>query len=67
MRVAEHLMSSIGRAIARLHDTGIIHGDLTTSNMMTRLTPISSEPYEIVRFHLHLDPQPPYSQDDTLW
>ena len=41
-------MSSIGQAIARLHDTTIIHGDLTTSNMMVRLTPHSNEAYEIV-------------------
>ncbi|UOH83883.1 EKC/KEOPS complex subunit BUD32 [Cryptococcus neoformans] len=30
----EHLMRSIGAALARLHKTMIIHGDLTTSNMM---------------------------------
>ncbi|ORX34633.1 Serine/threonine-protein kinase BUD32 [Kockovaella imperatae] len=44
----EHLMTSIGRAIAKLHGTAIIHGDLTTSNMMVRFTPNGSEPYEIV-------------------
>eukprot|EP01087_Luapelamoeba_hula_P024813 TRINITY_DN9580_c0_g1_i2.p1 TRINITY_DN9580_c0_g1~~TRINITY_DN9580_c0_g1_i2.p1 ORF type:complete len:229 (-),score=33.18 TRINITY_DN9580_c0_g1_i2:7-669(-) len=31
---AQHLSKSIGTAIGRLHDTDIIHGDLTTSNMM---------------------------------
>lgn len=41
-------MSAIGAALARLHLTTIIHGDLTTSNMMVRLTPGASEPYEIV-------------------
>jgi hypothetical protein len=41
-------MVSIGTALARLHATTIIHGDLTTSNMMIRLTPAASEPYEIV-------------------
>lgn len=45
----EHLMRSIGAALARLHKTMIIHGDLTTSNMMVRLTPGGSGPYEIVR------------------
>jgi len=45
----EHLMASIGTALARLHFTTIIHGDLTTSNMMVRLTPNASSPYEIVR------------------
>jgi tRNA A-37 threonylcarbamoyl transferase component Bud32 len=29
-------MHEIGVMIARLHDGGIIHGDLTTSNMMVR-------------------------------
>jgi serine/threonine protein kinase len=47
----EDLMSSIGAILAQLHGTGIIHGDLTTSNMMLRLTPNSpsGKPYEIVR------------------
>ncbi|WWD22352.1 EKC/KEOPS complex subunit BUD32 [Kwoniella shandongensis] len=44
----EHLMRSIGAALARLHLTTIIHGDLTTSNMMVRLTPGGIQPYEIV-------------------
>ncbi|WVQ94047.1 Kae1-associated kinase Bud32 [Kwoniella sp. CBS 9459] len=44
----EHLMRSIGTALARLHITTIIHGDLTTSNMMVRLTPGEVEPFEIV-------------------
>jgi TP53 regulating kinase-like protein len=28
------LMDRIGKSIGRLHETGVIHGDLTTSNMM---------------------------------
>lgn len=48
--ILEHLMRSIGAALARLHKTMIIHGDLTTSNMMVRLTPGGPGPYEIVRF-----------------
>jgi len=47
----EALMVAIGAALARLHATGIIHGDLTTSNMMVRLTPNAAEPYEIVSLH----------------
>lgn len=43
-------MVAIGTALARLHTTGIIHGDLTTSNMMIRLTPSKLEPYEVVCF-----------------
>lgn len=30
------LAAAVGRAIARLHEAGIVHGDLTTSNMMVR-------------------------------
>jgi len=30
----EELASQIGRAVAKLHDGGLIHGDLTTSNMI---------------------------------
>jgi len=30
------LMAAVGGAIAALHDGGLMHGDLTTSNMMVR-------------------------------
>jgi TP53 regulating kinase-like protein len=30
------LMKQIGTAVARLHDGGLVHGDLTTSNMIVR-------------------------------
>lgn len=30
------LMSSIGRVVARCHEVGVVHGDLTTSNLMLR-------------------------------
>ena len=36
------LMAKIGRAVARLHEIGVIHGDLTTSNLMLR--PLQAEP-----------------------
>ena len=32
------LAAKIGRAVARLHDGGLVHGDLTTSNMILRET-----------------------------
>ena len=32
----EALMATIGRTLAVLHDGGLIHGDLTTSNMIVR-------------------------------
>ena len=30
------LLLAVGRAVAKLHDGGLVHGDLTTSNMMLR-------------------------------
>jgi TP53 regulating kinase-like protein len=30
------LMGKVGQAVGRLHETGTIHGDLTTSNLMLR-------------------------------
>lgn len=30
------LMGMIGRAVGRMHEVGVVHGDLTTSNMMLR-------------------------------
>ena len=33
---AETLMGKIGKAIGRMHEVGIVHGDLTTSNLMVR-------------------------------
>lgn len=35
------LMNRIGRAVGRLHEIGIVHGDLTTSNLMLRPPPPS--------------------------
>ena len=32
----EGMLAAVGRAVARLHDGGLVHGDLTTSNMMLR-------------------------------
>ena len=30
------LMEKVGKAVGRLHATGVVHGDLTTSNLMLR-------------------------------
>lgn len=35
-QAASKAMAEVGRLLALLHDSGIIHGDLTTSNMMVR-------------------------------
>lgn len=32
----KELMGKIGRAVGRMHEVGVCHGDLTTSNMMLR-------------------------------
>ena len=32
----DELLLAVGRTIAKLHDGGLVHGDLTTSNMMLR-------------------------------
>lgn len=32
----QDLLKRVGRAVGRLHGAGVIHGDLTTSNMMLR-------------------------------
>ena len=32
----QHLMGKIGRAVGKMHEVGVCHGDLTTSNMMLR-------------------------------
>lgn len=37
-RALVDLMRRIGDAVGRLHKTGVVHGDLTTSNMMLRPT-----------------------------
>lgn len=42
--VRRELAERIGTGIARLHNAGIVHGDLTTSNMMLRAAPAAAEP-----------------------
>ena len=32
----QHLMGRIGRILGRMHNMGVVHGDLTTSNLMIR-------------------------------
>jgi TP53 regulating kinase-like protein len=36
-----HLMQRIGTAVGRMHAIGVVHGDLTTSNLMLR--PVTSD------------------------
>ncbi|GAA6022158.1 hypothetical protein JCM11491_005109 [Sporobolomyces phaffii] len=44
----DDMLRSIGAEIAKMHIAEIIHGDLTTSNMMVRLTPDAPTPFELV-------------------
>lgn len=48
LNCVDDMLRSIGREIAKMHIAEIVHGDLTTSNMMIRLTPNSPTPFEIV-------------------
>ena len=36
--VLKPLLEKIGQAVGRMHEIGVVHGDLTTSNLMLRLT-----------------------------
>ena len=38
------LMGKIGRAVGRMHEVGVVHGDLTTSNMMLVVRPSQQSP-----------------------
>ncbi|XP_029990291.1 EKC/KEOPS complex subunit TP53RK [Sphaeramia orbicularis] len=38
------LVQKVGRILARMHDEDVIHGDLTTSNMLLRLHPDGTKP-----------------------
>lgn len=50
MDVIEELLLAIGHELAKMHLADVVHGDLTTSNMMVRLLPPSSpSSFEIVR------------------
>jgi TP53 regulating kinase-like protein len=38
------LMGKVGRAVGRMHEVGVVHGDLTTSNLMLREEEVASTP-----------------------
>jgi TP53 regulating kinase-like protein len=44
------LLARIGRTVGKLHSSGVIHGDLTTSNMMLRPFPSSSSSSSSTQF-----------------
>lgn len=39
----KELMMKIGRAVGKLHNVGVVHGDLTTSNLMLRPVPLNGK------------------------
>lgn len=41
-------MQAIGTTLAKMHASTIVHGDLTTSNMMLRPLPGQSPNFEVV-------------------
>ena len=59
------MLRAVGREVGKMHTADIIHGDLTTSNMMVRLRPQAasgSPPFEVVRRSSTLLPPSPPSQ-----
>jgi TP53 regulating kinase-like protein len=54
------LMGRIGRLVASCHDAGVIHGDLTTSNIMLRTSPsiVSSSQHQAVDPATLVDAEP---------
>jgi len=49
---SDGLMKSIGETLAKMHLADIIHGDLTTSNMMLRKSPQNSSEFLLIDFGL---------------
>lgn len=49
----DELLFRIGEAVGRLHNAEIVHGDLTTSNMMVKLRDDGAVPpvYDLVSPH----------------
>ena len=45
----KELMMKIGRAVGKLHNVGVVHGDLTTSNLMLRPVPLNGKVGEDAR------------------
>ncbi|GAA5960345.1 hypothetical protein JCM21900_006537 [Sporobolomyces salmonicolor] len=61
------MLSAIGAEIGKMHLAEIIHGDLTTSNMMVRLLPPSSpSPFEVVIIDFGLSSASPMPEDRAV-
>lgn len=51
------LMSSVGRAVARLHDGGLVHGDLTTLNLFVMMEEEDEEEEEKPKREKNAEPE----------
>ncbi|GAA5937301.1 hypothetical protein JCM1841_006035 [Sporobolomyces salmonicolor] len=61
------MLAAIGAEIGKMHLAEIIHGDLTTSNMMVRLLPPSSpSPFEVVIIDFGLSSASPMPEDRAV-
>ncbi|GAA5907545.1 hypothetical protein JCM5296_004110 [Sporobolomyces johnsonii] len=61
------MLAAIGAEIGKMHLADIIHGDLTTSNMMVRLLPPSSpSPFEVVIIDFGLSSASPMPEDRAV-
>ncbi|GAA5923812.1 serine/threonine protein kinase BUD32 [Sporobolomyces koalae] len=62
----EDMLLAIGTEIAKMHAAEIIHGDLTTSNMMIRFLSSSSRSFEIVLIDFGLSSASPMAEDKAV-
>jgi TP53 regulating kinase-like protein len=68
----ESIMKALGKEIARLHDSGVVHGDLTTCNIIIRnnnhsnCPSSSTETQEIVFIDFGLGLMSPNAEDKAV-
>lgn len=57
---------SIGTALGKMHDAGVVHGDLTTSNIMVKDTPGVEPGFQIVMIDFGLGTMQPHIEDKAV-
>ncbi|BGP44219.1 serine/threonine-protein kinase bud32 [Rhodotorula kratochvilovae] len=65
----DEMLRAVGREIGKMHGADIIHGDLTTSNMMVRLRPGASAegaPFEVVLIDFGLSTSSPMHEERAV-
>ncbi|GAA6054950.1 hypothetical protein JCM3770_004066 [Rhodotorula araucariae] len=65
----DEMLRAVGREIGKMHSADIIHGDLTTSNMMVRLrqgVASDSAPFEVVLIDFGLSTSSPMHEDRAV-